>query len=61
MEGKCFWSVDVLIRSQRKITKVESVTHKLKPKVTQDGTSVIFEEKYLPDKDFSLYYSLEDY
>lgn len=61
MEGKCFWSVNVLIRSQRKITKVESFSHKLKQKATQDGVSVTFDGDYLPNKDFSMCYSLEEF
>lgn len=51
----------MLIRSQRKITKVESITHKLLKKNKPDGLSITFDGNYLPDKDFSLYYSLEDY
>lgn len=41
--------------------KVESITHQIRQIAKQNEVSVTFDGNYLPDKDFSLYYSIEDY
>jgi len=62
MEGRCSWSVNVTIRSSRNIIKVESNTHKLKKFTNNNETSYTFaEQNVLPDRDFSLYYTLDNH
>lgn len=63
IEGGCNWSVNVAIRSSQRIIKVESVTHKLQVnKKDNSNINVTFASSgELPNKDFTLYYTLENF
>jgi hypothetical protein len=57
-----FGNSNVTIRSSRNIIKVESNTHKLNKITNNNETSYTFaEQNVLPDRDFSLYYTLDNH
>lgn len=58
IEGRCEWSVKVSIRSSQKILKVESDTHKMVIKQNGGIVNATFANNELPNKDFTLSYTL---
>jgi len=61
--AKCTWSINLRIKSQKTIAKVESFTHKINSKkISNNETEIIFEENdILPNKDFALLYTFEEF
>lgn len=62
MEGRCFWNVNVNIRSSKKILKVFSESHKIRIVAKGNIVNVTFDNSNeLPNKDFTLSYVIEHF
>lgn len=68
MEGKCNWSLKIVVKSMRKLAKFFSNTHKINPNSKSSNKEGYFENEIevtepnmMPNKDFSLCYTFEKF
>lgn len=68
MEGKCSWSLKIVVKSLRKLVKFFSKTHQINPNAKTKNEKGIIESEIevtepnmMPNKDFSLCYTFEKF